>query len=394
MLKSLKAFNVKDKRILLRVDFNVPMNGGLVLDDFRIRAAVPTIQHCLRQGASIVLMTHLGRPDGKENSELSLMPVGEILADLLEMPIKFSANCISEDARNVTIGLKPGEIHLLENLRFHKEEQQNDPRFSALLAKHGQIFINDAFGTSHRAHASNVGVTDSFMNKGIGLLMEKEIQILSNLINRPKKPLVVVLGGAKISSKIGLIRQFIESADFILIGGGMAFTFLKVMGKDVGKSMVDDKRLITAKKILSLAREKAVLEFPKDIVCAPDPDSPDDSEVFKAGKIPENMAGLDIGPETVKHYCNIIKTAGTVFWNGPMGVFEKPGFENGTRAVSEALSEATETGTITVTGGGDSASALKKFNLVSGISHISTGGGAALELLSGLPLPALTALER
>ena len=244
MIRSLNSFDLKDKRVLIRVDYNVPVENGVVKDAYRIQCSIPTIKECLEAGASVVLMSHLGRPNGSTNDNYSMISVGEVLSDFLEIPIKFSHDCINEDSINVTIGLHPGEVHLLENLRFHKGEEENDFEFSRLLSKHGQIFINDAFGTSHRSHASNVGVTDNFMHKGMGLLMEKEIQNLMHKFKKPKEPLVLLLGGAKISDKIDMIERFIIKAKSILIGGGMTFTFLKAMGLNVGKSMIDELSLI------------------------------------------------------------------------------------------------------------------------------------------------------
>lgn len=394
MLRSVKSFDLKKKKILLRVDFNVPMEQSKVVDDFRIRAALPTIQHCLRQGAALVLMSHLGRPKGKVVPSLSLIPVGETLADLLEMPIKFSDDCVSEDSHDVSLGLKPGEIHLLENLRFHSSEIGNRPDFSIALAKHGDIFINDAFGTAHRAHASNVGVTVNFTQKGIGLLMEKELHFLSDLTKKPKRPFVVVLGGAKIGTKLNLILRLINASDMILIGGGMAFTFLKTMGKHVGKSLVDTGATAAAKTILRNARQKVQLIFPEDVRCAIGSDKPDKISVHTASHIPDDQMGLDIGPETIKQFRDLILSAGTVLWNGPMGVFEVEEFSAGTKAIGEALAAATQGGALTVVGGGDSAAAIKKFGLMEAVTHVSTGGGASLELLAGNRLPAIAALEK
>ena len=268
MIKSLKTFELKEKRVLIRVDFNVPIANDRVVDDFRIRAVLPTIQYCLKAGANIVLMSHLGRPNGNHNSELSLIPIGETLADLLEMPIKFSDDCVSEDSRDVSLGLRGGEIHLLENLRFHAEETQNDSVFSAKLSKHGQVFINDAFGTAHRNHASNTGVTQNFIHKGMGFLFEKELQFLAEGMTYPKRPLTVILGGAKIDTKLNLIHHFIGNADHILIAGAMAHPFLKAQGKDVGSTTVDASIIAAAKTIMSKARGKTELIFPIDFVCA------------------------------------------------------------------------------------------------------------------------------
>ncbi len=395
MLNTLNAFDLKGKRILIRVDFNVPLNNGAVADDFRIRAALPTIQHCLNSGASVVLMSHLGRPKGEVKPELSLVPVGETLADLLEKSIKFSDDCVSEDARDVSLGLSHGEVHLLENLRFHKEETDNDPHFSTLLAKHGNVFINDAFGTAHRAHASNVGVAQHFAQRGIGYLVEREVRFLSDVIKRPKRPLVVILGGAKVDSKLSLINRFLDEADDIVIGGGMAFTFLKAIGKNVGGSLVDESMLRTADKIIDQARQKKInLHFPVDVVCANSLEDYEVKAVYSVDEIPEDQMGLDIGPATIEKFVNIVHKAATIIWNGPMGVFEIAGFDTGTRKLTEELAVATGKGTISVVGGGDSAAAVKKYNLMDNMSHVSTGGGASLELLSGVALPALTVLER
>ena len=395
MLNTLNSYDLKYKRVLIRVDFNVPLKNGVVTDDFRIRAAVPTIQHCLNSGASVVLMSHLGRPNGEVIPELSLMPVGETLADLLEKSIKFSHDCVSEDARDVSLGLSSGEVHLLENLRFHQEETTNDLNFSTLLAKHGSIYINDAFGTAHRAHASNVGVTAHFSQRGIGFLVEKEIKFLKEVINRPHRPLVVILGGAKVGSKLSLINRFLDEADQIVIGGGMAFTFLQAMGKRVGGSLVDTTMLGTANKIIETAVSKKIeLLFPSDVVCAVALDKPEPSTLFSVDEIPDDQMGLDIGVETIRKFESVIAKANMVIWNGPMGVFELPGFDTGTRKIAEAIAQVTSDGGTSVVGGGDSAAAVKNYNLMDKISHVSTGGGASLELLSGVSLPALNVLER
>ena len=395
MIRSLNSFDLKDKRVLIRVDYNVPVENGVVKDAYRIQCSIPTIKECLEAGASVVLISHLGRPNGSTNDNYSMISVGEVLSDFLEIPIKFSHDCINEDSINVTIGLHPGEVHLLENLRFHSGEEENDFEFSRLLSKHGQIFINDAFGTSHRSHASNVGVTDNFMHKGMGLLMEKEIQYLMHKFKRPKEPLVLLLGGAKISDKIDMIERFIIKAKSILIGGGMTFTFLKAMGLNVGKSMIDESMISTAKTIIKKARQNRVkIKLPVDFVVSDAIDKPSKIETVSFDSIPDNMIGLDIGPETIKLFSNIILQSGTVLWNGPMGVFEKKEFENGTKSIANLLSDMKDQNIDTIVGGGDSASAIRKFSDIENITHVSTGGGASLELLGGKSLPAITALEK
>ena len=395
MIRSLNSFDLKDKRVLIRVDYNVPVENGVVKDAYRIQCSIPTIKECLEAGASVVLISHLGRPNGSTNDIYSLISVGEVLSDFLEIPIKFSHDCINEDSINVTIGLHPGEVHLLENLRFHTGEEENDFEFSRLLSKHGQIFINDAFGTSHRSHASNVGVTDNFMHKGMGLLMEKEIQYLMHKFKKPKEPLVLLLGGAKISDKIDMIERFIIKAKSILIGGGMTFTFLKAMGLNVGKSMIDESMISTAKTIIKKARQNRVkIKLPVDFVVSDSIDKPSTIETVSFDSIPDNMIGLDIGPETIKLFSNIILQSGTVLWNGPMGVFEKKEFENGTKSIANLLSDMKDQNIDTIVGGGDSASAIRKFSDIENITHVSTGGGASLELLGGKSLPAITALEK
>ena len=395
MIRSLNSFDLKDKRVLIRVDYNVPVENGVVKDAYRIQCSIPTIKECLEAGASVVLISHLGRPNGSTNDNYSMISVGEVLSDFLEIPIKFSHDCINEDSINVTIGLHPGEVHLLENLRFHSGEEENDFEFSRLLSKHGQIFINDAFGTSHRSHASNVGVTDNFMHKGMGLLMEKEIQYLMHKFKKPKEPLVLLLGGAKISDKIDMIERFIIKAKSILIGGGMTFTFLKAMGLNVGKSMIDESMISTAKTIIKKARQNRVkIKLPVDFVVSDAIDKPSKIETVSFDSIPDNMIGLDIGPETIKLFSNIILQSGTVLWNGPMGVFEKKEFENGTKSIANLLSDMKDQNIDTIVGGGDSASAIRKFSDIENITHVSTGGGASLELLGGKSLPAITALEK
>jgi 3-phosphoglycerate kinase len=395
MIRVLHSFDLKKKRVLMRVDFNVPIENDRVVDAFRIQSAIPSIKECLDSGSSIVLMSHLGRPKGEINERLSLLPVGEILSDILEIPIKFSHDCISEDAINVTIGLHPGEVHLLENLRFHPGETDNDPEFAGKLARHGQIYINDAFGTAHRSHASNVGVSEHFIEKGMGYLMEKELQFLLERFKEPKHPLLLILGGAKISGKLHLIDHFLDDADTILIGGGMAFTFLKALGVDVGRSIVDSKMVISARKILARARRKRVkVVFPVDFVVAETIEKPKEIKTVVFDSIPDSFMGLDIGKETINIFSNYILGARTILWNGPMGVFEKKEFENGTKTISKMLSLAYDKGIDTIVGGGESAAAVKIFGMNEKMTHVSTGGGASLELLSGNTLPALEALGR
>ncbi len=393
MLKTISNFDLKGKRVLIRVDFNVPISNGVVTDDFRIRMALPTINHCLESGASVVLMSHLGRPKGQIVPDLSLIPVGEKLAELIELPIKFSDDCVSEDARDVSLGLRPGEIHLLENLRYHNAETDNDPRFSELLAKHGEIFINDAFGTAHRPHASNVGVSQYFLHKGIGFLFEKELQYLSSVIKKPKRPMALVLGGAKIDTKLKLINKFIDEADIIIIGGGMAFTFLKAKGIDVGGSLVDESMLKTASEIIEKSRKvNNRLHFPVDVVAANNIDDIKSIKEFKIDNIPTDMSGFDIGRATIKKYSKLLLSSKTIVWNGPMGVFEKPEYNNGTLKIAEVMTQANEEGSVVIVGGGDTAAAVKSYNLIDKMSHVSTGGGASLELLSGNRLPSVEAL--
>ena len=395
MIRALHSFDVKQKRVLMRVDFNVPIENDRVVDSFRIRSAIPSIKDCLESGTSLVLMSHLGRPNGKIDEKHSLVPVGEALSDILEIPIKFSHDCISEDAIDVTIGLHPGEIHLLENLRFHPGEAKNDPEFAGKLARHGQIYINDAFGTAHRSHASNVGVTEHFIEKGMGYLMEKEVQFLLERFKKPKHPLLLILGGAKISGKLHLIDRFLDDADTILIGGGMVFTFLKALGVNVGRSIVDSKMVSSAKEIIVQAKRKRVkLVFPVDFVIAEAIENPKETKTVAFDSIPDSFMGLDIGIETINIFSDYIIGAGTILWNGPMGVFEKKEFENGTKALSKMLSLAFDKGVDTIVGGGESAAAVRKFGMDEKMTHVSTGGGASLELLSGHTLPVLEALGR
>jgi len=394
MIKTLKAFDLEGKNILIRVDFNVPMDNEKVTNNFRIKAAIPTILTCLDAGASVILMSHLGRPNGVKDEKLSLIPVGEELASLMEIPIKFSEDPISTDAIDTSLSLKPGEVHLLENLRFNDGEKLNDQFFASQLARHGQLFINDAFGTAHRNHASNVGVVKSFKHFGIGWLMDKELNFLQRFMINPKPPLTLILGGAKIDTKLGLIDQFLSKADYILVGGGMAFTFLKAKGKEVGGSLVDEEMLSTAKSIINKARIQNVrLILPEDVICGGSIDDQKPKGPFDINSVPKNLMGLDIGPKTLARYNGILGESKTVVWNGPMGVFEKKGYEVGTREMGIHLVSCIANGTKVIVGGGDTASALDDFDLLEEMTHVSTGGGASLELLSGNQLPALKVLE-
>ncbi len=394
MIRSLKSFDLKGQTILMRLDLNVPMNDDKIEDDFRIRSSLPTIKYCLEEGASIVIMSHLGRPEGECISNYSLIPVGESLAGMLEIPIKFSEDCIPQDAIDTSLSLKPGEVHLLENLRFYKEEQDNDSEFSNRLSRHGKLFINDAFGTAHRKHSSNFGVVDNFKYYGIGLLVERELQYLKDMMNKPKRPLAFLLGGAKVSTKIQLIKRYLHMADSIIIGGGMAFTFLKAMGYNIGKSLVEEKMLKNARSIIDLARASGKeLILPVDVICSKSLDSAPIENAVDIREISNDFMGLDIGPKSIKLFNQILGSSSTVIWNGPMGVFENNAYSNGTKLIAENLSKISETGVIVVAGGGDTSSALKHFDIIGKLTHVSTGGGSSLELMSGNNLIALERLE-
>ena len=370
------------------------MSGESVVDNFRIKSSLPTIIYCLEAGASLVLMSHLGRPKGKKIKEMSLVPVGKELASLLQMPIKFSEDCISQDALDVSLGLKPGEIHLLENLRFYKEEEANDDEFSSRLAKHGQIFINDAFGTSHRVHSSNVGVIRHFKNFGIGSLIDKELNFLEKIIKKPKPPFNVILGGAKIGSKIKLIKNYLDKADNILIGGGMAFTFLKAKKYNVGLSLVDDSMIPIAKEILKLASNKKVnIEFPIDFSLLKKYRRWFRIGSYDLSDIPGNLIGLDIGPKTIERFKNVLSDSNTILWNGPLGLFENKNFESGTLEIAMYLSKIKINNKIIIIGGGDTAAAVSKFKLNKEMTHVSTGGGSSMELMSGNKLIAIESME-
>ena len=395
MIRTLNAFDIKAKNILLRVDFNVPMNGEIVSNNFRIKSALPTIKSCIEGGASITIISHLGRPNGSVDKKYSLMPVGEELARLLEMPIKFSEDCISSDAIDTSIGLKPGEIHLLENVRFYNHEVDNDQEFARKLSRHGHIYINDAFGTAHRSHASNVGITSYFKHLGIGWLMHRELKFLQKLMDKPTRDLTLIVGGAKVGTKIKLIDNFIHKADNIIIGGGMAFTFMKAMGKNIGGSLLEESMVPVALDLINKARMKNVnLFLPCDVLCAKTIDSQSDEGYFAVDSIPRDLMGLDIGENTVELFHSALSSSKTIVWNGPMGVFEKPKFSQGTKKLGKILSEMVSKDVKVVVGGGDTAAALELFGLNSNMTHVSTGGGSSLELLSGNSLPAIKSLEK
>ncbi len=386
--KTIRDVDLKGKRVLMRVDFNVPIKDGVISDDKRIKATLPTINYILEQGASLILMSHLGRPAGTGyEAEFSLKPVAERLSELLGRPVKFAPDCIGPEVEAMAAALQPGEVMLLENVRFYKAETKNDMKIAEALARLGDIFVNDAFGTAHRAQSSTEGVAH-FLPAVAGFLMEKEVEFLSKATENPERPYVVILGGAKISDKIGVIRNLLTKADRLLIGGGMANTFLKAQGYEVGDSLVEEDALDTARELLAQAGDKLVL--PVDVVVATEFSNEAMSKVVPVNGVTPGWRILDIGPETVKLFGEILKTAKTVVWNGPMGVFEMPNFAKGTFAIAELLAGLDA---ITVIGGGDSASAVKKAGVASKMSHVSTGGGASLEFLEGKELPGVAALQ-
>ena len=394
MLRKLKSFDLQSQRILIRVDFNVPIENDTVVDDYRIRKTIPTIKYCIDQGTKVVLMSHLGRPKGKIDSKFSLMPAGEKLAELLEMPVKFSHDCISDDAINVSQNLQSGEVHLLENLRFYNEEIDNDSQFSMNLSKHGEIFINDAFGTAHREHASNVGIVKHFTNKGIGLLVEKELEFLSESLQDPSLPLLLIIGGAKIDTKIDVINRFLGLADNILIGGAMANTFLAANGYHMGKSIVESDKIDIAKKILlNASKTKTKIILPTDFNGELNNLGSEEFEYADKDNIKENMICEDIGKLSIDLFKNFISQSKTIFWNGTVGVAENKKFAVGTESI---IDEIVNNECISVIGGGDTIAAVRNYDneLISAFSHASTGGGACLELLSGKKLPAIEILDK
>ncbi|MGD0004168.1 MAG: phosphoglycerate kinase [Anaerolineaceae bacterium] len=385
--KTIRDIDVKGKKVLVRVDFNVPTKDGKVGDDTRIRAALPTIQYLLDHGAAVILCSHLGRPKGGPDPKFSLKPVADYLAQLMGKPVAFAADCVGPVAEAASKALKPGQVLVLENTRFHPEEEKNDLGMAKKLASLADIYVNDAFGSAHRAHASTEGVAH-FLPAVAGFLMEKEIKYLGQAIDDPKRPFVAILGGAKISDKIGVIKNLLTKADVILIGGGMANTFLAAKGLSMGDSLVEPEAVETAKELLASGGDK--LRLPVDMVLADKFDAEAQSNTVPTGNVPAGWRVLDIGPKTVEAFGKLIQGAGTVVWNGPMGVFEFPRFAEGTYGVAKAVAASHA---VSVVGGGDSVAAIQQSGLADKITHISTGGGASLEMLEGLVLPGLAALQ-
>lgn len=393
MKQTIKDVDIRGKRVLIRVDFNVPLEQatGRITDETRIRESLPTIRYALEQGAAVILMSHLGRPDGRRVPSMSLQPVAARLGELLKRPVVFVPECVGPEVDAQVKPLKPGDVALLENLRFHAEEESNDPAFAAQLAALGDIYVNDAFGTAHRAHASTEGVARR-LPAVAGLLIEKEITYLGGLLNRPARPYVAILGGAKVSDKINVINQFLARVDRLLIGGGMSYTFLKAQGKSIGSSRVEPDKLGLAKQLMEEAAARNVtLQLPLDhvITTSLDPGTP--VKIVPVGQIPEGWMGADIGPETIKAFTAALSGAHTVVWNGPVGVFEQERFRQGSARIAQAL--ASLNGATTVVGGGDSAACVQQLGLADRITHISTGGGAALEFLEGKTLPGIAVLR-
>ncbi|MEA5152929.1 MAG: phosphoglycerate kinase [Oscillospiraceae bacterium] len=388
--KTVYDVDVKGKKVLLRCDFNVPQNKetGEITSSKRIIAAVPTIKYLLSNGAAVIACSHLGKPKGEWKTKLSLAPVAKKLSELLGQEVIFASDIIGDDAKAKAAALKPGEIMLLENLRFDIREEKNDPEFAKALAGMADIFVSDAFGTVHRAHASTAGVA-AYLPAYSGLLVDKELSIMGKALDDPKRPFVAVLGGAKVSDKINVINNLLEKADVIIIGGGMAYTFKKAQGFEIGKSLLEADRIDYAKEMLAKAEARGVkFLLPVDNLCAAE-FSADAEPVLVEGDIPENLMGMDIGPKTAKLFADAVKGAGTIVWNGPLGVFEFDRFAGGTKAMAQALAES---GAVTIVGGGDSASAVEKLGFADRITHISTGGGASLEFLEGRELPGVACL--
>ncbi len=386
--------NFRDRKVLLRVDFNVPLDEKQnITNDLRIRRAIPTIRKILDDGGILIACSHLGRPKGKLVPEMSLRPAAQRLSELINQEVMFAEDCVGPEAANVVGKMKSGDCLLLENLRFHAEETTNDPEFAKKLAGLADIFVNDAFGTAHRAHASTEGVTRFFSQSVAGFLMEKELKYLGDTLDNPRRPFAAILGGAKISGKIDVIHNLKDQVDILLIGGGMVFTFAKAMGYQIGNSLLDEDRVDMARELIAACQNsRARLVFPSDAVVASEIADDAETKVVDIDKIPSGMMGLDIGPATIASFEKELAEAKTIVWNGPMGVFEHKPFAEGTFAMARLLARLTDQGATTVVGGGDSASAVAKAGLEDKLSHISTGGGASLEFLEGKILPGVAAL--
>ncbi|WP_338084641.1 phosphoglycerate kinase [Caldicoprobacter algeriensis] len=389
--KTIEDIDVRGKRVLVRVDFNVPLDeNGNITDDTRIRAALPTIQYLIKNNAKVILMSHLGRPKGEFDPKYSLAPVAKHLSKLLGQEVIMAKDVIGESAKNAVANMKEGQVVLLENVRFHKEETKNDPEFAKALAQLGDIYVNDAFGSAHRAHASTEGVAH-YLPAVAGYLIQKELEVMGKALENPERPFVAILGGAKVSDKIGVIENLINKVDVLLIGGGMAYTFLKAKGYEVGNSLLEEDKVELAKQLMEKAKEKGVkLLLPVDNVVAEEFKADAPHKVVDSDKIEAGWMGMDIGPKTREMFGEEIKKARTVVWNGPMGVFEMPAFAEGTKAVAKYVSEC---GGTTIIGGGDSAAAVEQLGFADKMTHISTGGGASLEFLEGKVLPGIAALN-
>jgi len=387
--KTIRDVDVRGKRVFVRVDFNVPLDDGQITDDRRIREALPTIVKLRRQGARVILASHLGRPDGKVISGLRLDPVAVRLSELLGAPVRKLPDCVGPEVARAVAEMRDGDVVLLENLRFHPEEEANDEQFARALASVADVYVNDAFGTAHRAHASTVGIT-RFLPAVAGLLMEKELVYLSRILEDPRRPFVAILGGKKVSDKIGVIRNLLTRADMLLIGGAMSYTFLRAKGLRVGASLCEEDKLELARSLMDdAAGRRIAFRLPDDVMVADRFAEDAAHRVVAAAAIPQGWMGMDIGPQTAAAYADVIARAGTVMWNGPMGVFEFPAFAAGTRAVAEAMAGSKA---VTIVGGGDSAAAVQQMGLADRMTHISTGGGASLEFLEGKELPGVAAL--
>jgi phosphoglycerate kinase len=391
---SIDDLKMKGKRVLMRVDFNVPLNENLeVTDDNRIQAALPSIKKIISSGGKAILMSHLGRPKGKPNDKYRMAPAAKQLSKLLGKNVLTLTDCVGPEVEKAIAAMKEGDVAMLENLRFYEGEEKNDPEFCKKLAALGDLYVNDAFGTAHRAHASTEGVTKFFKQSAAGYLIEKELQYLGNAVENPKRPFVAILGGAKISGKIDVIENLMNKVDAILIGGGMAYTFFKAQGLSIGKSLLEEDKIELAKDVLKkCAAQKVNFVLPVDNIIAQEISDTAEIKTTKDANVPDGWLGVDIGPKTITKFQDVLKTAKTIIWNGPMGVFETEQFAKGTMKIAELLADVTDKGAITVIGGGDSAAAVAQAGLKDRITHVSTGGGASLEFLGGLALPGITTL--